>query len=175
MPRGNAIPRTINAIVWATRRWGTTSAAIPSGWDQILAPHRVTMPRRTVPSHVARPTYAESGVPQPASDRIHLIDTASELAKLRAACLMAAETLNYACSLVAVGVTTEALDESVHAWIVARNAYPSPLNYRGFPKAICTSVNNVACHGIPDDRPLRSGDVVNLDVSVFFDGSVCTS
>ena len=69
-----------------------------------------------------------------------------------------------------VGITTDALDEIAHAEIVRLGGYPSPLNYRGFPKSICTSVNEVICHGIPDSRPLEDGDIVNLDVTVFLDG-----
>jgi methionyl aminopeptidase len=65
-----------------------------------------------------------------------------------------------------VGQTTDEIDVLVHSLTVDNNAYPSPLNYRGFPKSVCTSVNNVACHGIPDDRPLRDGDIVNVDVTV---------
>ncbi|KAF0298797.1 Methionine aminopeptidase 1D, mitochondrial [Amphibalanus amphitrite] len=68
------------------------------------------------------------------------------------------------------GVTTEEIDRLVHRLTVQHGAYPSPLNYRGFPKSVCTSVNNVACHGIPDDRPLEDGDIINIDVTVFLDG-----
>jgi methionyl aminopeptidase len=71
---------------------------------------------------------------------------------------------------VATGVTTEALDVLAHDLIVAGGGYPSPLNYHGFPKAICTSVNEVICHGIPDSRPLQDGDIVNIDVTVYREG-----
>lgn len=64
------------------------------------------------------------------------------------------------------GVTTDELDEFAHNLILSFGAYPSPLNYRGFPKSICTSVNNVACHGIPDERRLEDGDLINIDVTV---------
>jgi methionyl aminopeptidase len=63
-------------------------------------------------------------------------------------------------------MTTDAIDEMVHCLTIENGAYPSPLNYMGFPKSVCTSVNNVACHGIPDDRPLLDGDIVNVDVTV---------
>jgi methionyl aminopeptidase len=65
-----------------------------------------------------------------------------------------------------VGRTTDDIDAMVHRLAIENNAYPSPLNYRGFPKSVCTSVNNVACHGIPDDRPLEDGDIINVDVTV---------
>jgi len=71
---------------------------------------------------------------------------------------------------VAPGITTDKIDEIVHAEATRRGAYPSPLNYRGFPKSVCTSVNEVICHGIPDDRKLRDGDIINIDVTVYIGG-----
>lgn len=68
------------------------------------------------------------------------------------------------------GITTDDIDAFVHDKVIKAGAYPSPLRYAGFPKSVCTSVNNVACHGIPDDRKLISGDIVNIDVTVFFNG-----
>jgi len=63
-------------------------------------------------------------------------------------------------------MTTEDIDKLVHEKIIVNGAYPSPLNYMGFPKSVCTSVNNVACHGIPDNRPLEDGDIINIDITV---------
>ena len=68
------------------------------------------------------------------------------------------------------GVTTEDIDAAVHEMVIGAGAYPSPLNYDGFPKSVCTSVNECICHGIPDSRRLRDGDIVNIDVTVFLDG-----
>ena len=68
------------------------------------------------------------------------------------------------------GVTTDRLDEIVHDATIARGGYPSPLNYRGYPKSVCTSVNEVICHGIPDSRPLAEGDIVNIDVTIYLNG-----
>jgi methionyl aminopeptidase len=68
------------------------------------------------------------------------------------------------------GIRTSQIDAWIHDMIVEYRAYPSPLGYKGFPRSVCTSVNNVLCHGIPDERPLRSGDIINIDVSVFLDG-----
>jgi len=76
--------------------------------------------------------------------------------------------LNKAGEAIRCGVTTDEIDITAHNACIAAGAYPSPLLYRGFPKSICTSVNNVACHGIPDDRPLYDGDIVNVDVTVSF-------
>jgi methionyl aminopeptidase len=89
---------------------------------------------------------------------------------MRAAGKLAAEVLNHAGSLVRPGVTTEEIDAAVHAMIVAAGAYPSPLNYGGFPKSVCTSLNECICHGIPDSTVLQDGDIVNIDVTVFLDG-----
>ena len=83
---------------------------------------------------------------------------------------LAADILIAACEQVRVGVTTDTLDRFVHDAAVAAGAYPSPLGYRGFPKSVCTSVNEVICHGIPDSRQLAGGDIVNIDVTVFREG-----
>jgi len=83
-----------------------------------------------------------------------------------AVCRVAREVLNKAGEAVQCGVTTDEIDVIAHNSCIAAGAYPSPLLYWGFPKSVCTSVNNVACHGIPDDRPLCDGDVVNVDVTV---------
>jgi len=79
---------------------------------------------------------------------------------------LAREVLNTVSEKISAGITTDELDALAHTECIVRGAYPSPLQYRGFPKSICTSVNNVACHGIPDDRPLCDGDIINIDVTV---------
>ena len=83
---------------------------------------------------------------------------------------VAASTLILAGSHVKPGVTTDEIDAIVHAALIEENAYPSPLNYRGFPKSVCTSINEVICHGIPDSRPLLDGDIINIDVTAFVGG-----
>ncbi|ORZ31899.1 methionine aminopeptidase, type I [Catenaria anguillulae PL171] len=90
--------------------------------------------------------------------------------KLRAAGRLAKAILNYAGSLVREGVTTLEINDKVHSEIVRRGAYPSPWKYQQFPKSICTSVNNVMCHGIPDSRPLKSGDIINIDITIYRSG-----
>ncbi|AKL72669.1 methionine aminopeptidase, type I [Actinobacteria bacterium IMCC26256] len=90
--------------------------------------------------------------------------------RMRGACSIAAEILREAGALVAPGITTDEIDIAVHEATISRNAYPSPLNYRGFPKSVCTSVNEVICHGIPDDRVLENGDILNIDVTAYIDG-----
>ena len=89
---------------------------------------------------------------------------------MRAAGRLAAETLDMIQPHVQPGVTTGALDKLCHDFILAHGAVPAPLNYRGFPKSICTSINHVVCHGIPGDRRLVAGDVLNIDVTVILDG-----
>jgi methionyl aminopeptidase len=89
---------------------------------------------------------------------------------MRVAGQLAAEVLLEVGAAVAPGVTTDELDRIGHEATIARDSYPSPLNYRGFPKSLCTSVNEVVCHGIPDSRKLEEGDIVNVDVTVYHDG-----
>ncbi|MCY3961855.1 MAG: type I methionyl aminopeptidase [bacterium] len=125
-------------------------------------------PRRRVPSHIERPPYARSG--EPGHPKSSAVRSAAEIDAMRKAGQMAAEVLLFAGKLVSPGVTTDSIDSQVHEEIVRRGAYPSPLNYRGYPKSVCTSINEVICHGIPDSRALADGDIVNIDVTVFLDG-----
>src|SRR5690242_9989227 len=89
---------------------------------------------------------------------------------MRRAGRLAAETLDFIAPYVKPGVTTDELDRLCHGFTVERGAIPAPLNYRGFPRSICTSVNHVVCHGIPGDRKLVEGDIVNIDVTPLLDG-----
>jgi len=107
--------------------------------------------------------------PHPEETRIK-IHTAADLEGMRRAGRLAAEVLDFITPHVEPGVTTEALDNLCHDFIVKHGAIPAPLNYRGFPKSICTSINHVVCHGIPGDRRLMEGDIVNLDITVILEG-----
>ena len=98
------------------------------------------------------------------------IKTPEEIEKMRAAGRLAASVLEMIGEHVKPGVTTEELDKICHDYIVAHNAYPAPLNYHGFPKSICTSVNHCVCHGIPGPKKLKEGDIMNIDVTVKLDG-----
>jgi methionyl aminopeptidase len=100
------------------------------------------------------------------------LKTDEEIAKMRVAGKLAADVLMMIGDHVKAGVTTEELDRICHDYIVnVQNAIPAPLNYRGFPKSICTSVNHVVCHGIPSDKKvLKNGDIINIDVTVIKDG-----
>jgi methionyl aminopeptidase len=99
------------------------------------------------------------------------IKTADEIAKMRVAGRLAAEVLDMIGPRIQPGITTEELDRVCHDYIVnTQQAIPAPLNYHGFPKSICTSVNHQVCHGIPGKRILRQGDIVNVDITVIKDG-----
>jgi methionyl aminopeptidase len=125
-------------------------------------------PMRTVPADIPRPEYAETGnVTRRPEERIK---DAAFIKRMRRAGHAAAEVLDIGAAVIAPGVTTDEIDAVVHQAYIDRGGYPSTLNYRGYPKSLCTSVNEVICHGIPDDRPLRDGDIVNLDVTIWLDG-----
>lgn len=95
----------------------------------------------------------------------------AEFAGMRKAGKLAAEVLDFITPHVEPGITTGALDKLCHDFIVGRDAIPAPLNYRGFPRSICTSINHVVCHGIPDDaKKLLNGDIINIDITVILDG-----
>ena len=100
-----------------------------------------------------------------------VIKSAEDIEKMRIAGRLAAEVLEMIGEYVKAGVTTDELDRICHDYIVnEQDAIPAPLNYRGFPKSICTSVNHCVCHGIPADKKLKNGDIINLDVTVIKDG-----
>ena len=98
------------------------------------------------------------------------VKSPDEIIKMKAAGRAAREVLDIAGAAIRPGITTDEIDNIVHEETLKRGAYPSPLNYHGFPKSCCTSVNEVICHGIPDDRKLKEGDVINLDITVYLNG-----
>ncbi|MGH9070317.1 MAG: type I methionyl aminopeptidase [Acidimicrobiales bacterium] len=126
-------------------------------------------PLRPVPDNIPRPDYAITGRPEGEDDESP-VKTPELIAAMRVAGRAAAEVLAVTGAAVAVGVTGDELDAICHEECIRRGGYPSPLNYQGFPKSLCTSVNEVICHGIPDNRPLADGDIVNLDVTIFLGG-----
>ncbi|KKI16799.1 MULTISPECIES: type I methionyl aminopeptidase [unclassified Leucobacter] len=132
-----------------------------------LVPGRVS-PVRAVPKQIQRPPYVGLDAPPPyTGDNTY---TEDEIAKIRAAGRIASRSIDAAAAAIRPGVTTEELDRIAHEYVVSHGAYPSTLGYRGFPKSSCTSVNEVICHGIPDDTVLREGDLVNIDVTAYLDG-----
>jgi methionyl aminopeptidase len=126
-------------------------------------------PRRPVPPGISRPPYALNGG-DPGRSRMSPVRTPDEIVAMRRAGQVAAEVLRYVGPFVQPGVTTDHLDQLVHDKTIEMGGYPSPLGYRGYPKSVCTSINEVICHGIPDSRPLADGDIINVDVTVYLDG-----
>lgn len=138
-------------------------------WDAAghLVPGRVS-PERRVPSSIARPEYVGRPAPRPydGDDRY----SPDEVERIRAAGRIAAQAVQAVADAIRPGVTTDELDAVGHEYVIAHGAYPSALGYRGFPKSICTSVNECICHGIPDDTVLRDGDIVKVDITAYLDG-----
>ena len=132
-----------------------------------LKPGKIS-PRRAVPAHIDRPEYMYHSGPEvvTAGD----IKSPETIEKIRVAGRIAAQALQVVGEAVRPGVTTDELDRIGHEFIISHNAYPSCLGYMGFPKSLCTSINEVICHGIPDDRLLEEGDIVNVDITAYYDG-----
>ncbi|WP_353814026.1 type I methionyl aminopeptidase [Agromyces sp. SYSU T00266] len=132
-----------------------------------LIPGRLS-PTRPVPATIARPEYVGRAAPSPntGGDRY----SPDEVERIRVAGRIAAGAIEAAGAAVRPGVTTDEIDRIAHEYVVSHGAYPSTLGYRGYPKSSCTSVNEVICHGIPDDTVLADGDLVNIDVTAYLDG-----
>lgn len=136
----------------------------------VVKPGNVS-PIRQVPNSITKPPYGATNSFAslknfiPWSKNIE-IKTEKQIQGMQDAGQLAAKLLTIAVDSVCPGMTTDELDILVHEECVKHNAYPSPLLYKNFPKSVCTSVNNVCCHGIPDDRPLQDGDIVNIDITV---------
>lgn len=125
-------------------------------------------PVRTVPNSIARPPYVGlSEPPRYTGDNTY---SEEEIDKIRAAGRIASRSLDAVAAAVQPGVTTAELDRIAHEYVVSQGAYPSTLGYRGYRASSCTSVNEVVCHGVPDDTVLREGDIVNVDVTAYLDG-----
>ena len=125
-------------------------------------------PRRAVPAAIARPEYVDR--PAPTHFDGSEIKDAETIERMRHASRIAAQALAAAGAAVAPGVTTDEVDRVGHEFLLDHGAYPSTLGYRGFPKSLCTSVNEVVCHGIPDSRAIEEGDIVNIDITAFVGG-----
>ena len=132
-----------------------------------IKPYPLT-PERRVPAAITRPHYV--GRPAPDRYRGSDVQTPDVIERMRVAGRLAAQAMHVAAAAIAPGVTTDELDRVAHEFLCDNGAYPSTLGYRGYPKSICTSVNEVICHGIPDTRPLEDGDLVKIDVTAFIDG-----
>ncbi|CEN61361.1 Putative Methionine aminopeptidase [Aspergillus calidoustus] len=139
-----------------------------------LRPVYPLSPMRTVPKSIPHPDYAKDGIPRSEQKFVgrHNITILNkeEQEGMRRVCRLAREVLDIAARALKPGVTTDYIDEIVHKACVERDSYPSPLNYVHFPKSVCTSINETICHGIPDQRPLEDGDIINIDVTLYHKG-----
>ncbi|KQV07975.1 type I methionyl aminopeptidase [Leifsonia sp. Root112D2] len=125
-------------------------------------------PMRSVPSSIARPEYVGKPGPSPflGSD----VYTSERIELIRESGRIAARAIELVGQAAVAGITTDELDAIGHDYLVSQGAYPSTLGYRGFTKSLCSSVNEVICHGIPDDTVLENGDIVNIDITAFKNG-----
>ena len=140
---------------------------MPKATDGSLVPGKLSKPR-AVPANIARPEYV--GKPSPAPHVGGDKYDPATIEKIRVASRIAAQALEAVLAAAVPGVTTDYLDQIGHEFLISKGAYPSTLGYRGFPKSLCASMNEVICHGIPDDTVLQDGDLVNIDISAFLDG-----
>jgi methionyl aminopeptidase len=133
----------------------------------LLIPGTIS-PTRPVPAHIEVPEYV--GRKLPARHLASEVKDAETIERMRVAGRLAAQALQEVAKAIAPGVTTDELDEIGHTFLCDHRAYPSTLGYKGFPKSLCTSVNEVICHGIPDSTVLRDGDIVNVDITAYIGG-----
>src|SRR5215470_2968547 len=132
----------------------------------LLRPGRISPPRR-VPAHIARPEYVGKRYPKAGEPDVKDAET---IERMRVACRIAAQALAEVGKHVEPGVSTDELDRVGHEFLCDHGAYPSTLGYKGFPKSLCASLNEVICHGIPDDTVIGDGDIVNIDITAFIGG-----
>jgi methionyl aminopeptidase len=140
---------------------------MPRDTDGHLTPGRIS-PMRPVPQHIVRPEYVGRKAPREftGSD----VYPAASVDLIRESSVIAAQAIQAVGRAVRPGITTDELDAIGHDFVVAAGAYPSCLGYRGFPKSVCTSLNEVICHGIPDDTVLQDGDIINIDITAYKNG-----
>ncbi|KAJ6601218.1 peptidase M24, structural domain-containing protein [Mycena vulgaris] len=149
-----------------SKKFGSYSVILPDEPFVVGVSH---ITPRSVPTNILRPPYAGgSQAPEDLDGKIELGGAAEQ--RVRAAATLARNVREFAGTLVKPNVTTNQIDAAVHEYCISHSAYPSPLLYSGFPRSCCTSVNNIIAHGIPDDRPLEDGDIVNIDITVYLDG-----
>ncbi len=159
--RSHVVPKCVFFVV------GHKLDPMPKDSSGHLIPGTVSS-TRSVPSHISRPEYVGKAGPRAfaGSD----IYSAEKIELIRASGRIAAEAIAMVGRAVVPGVTTEELDRIGHEYLIAHDAYPSTLGYRGYPKSLCSSVNEVICHGIPDNTVLENGDIVNIDITAFKNG-----
>lgn len=147
--------------------WGNYSIVKPGNSKKI---------KRFIPNYIKKPLYYY-GTNKYKKNKSHKnrieIKTTEQLNIMRPVCKLASKILKYVGEKIKVGMTTNEIDDIVFNMSIANRAYPSPLNFFGFPKSVCTSINNVAVHGIPDDRQLIDGDIINVDITIYKNGFHC--
>ena len=167
----------MHSLISGGRRlsWGRTRR----GSDRLPRLHRMPLTfasvapgaisaRRSVPAHIERPEYVDR--PRPVEGVEPLVKDEETIAAMRVAGRIAAQAMEAAAAVIAPGVTTDEIDRVGHEFLLDHDAYPSTLTYKGYPKSLCTSVNEVICHGIPDSRRLEDGDIVNIDITAYIGG-----
>lgn len=167
------------------KNWSSHKAVHPKGDNDTYDPFPESIytgdlracyplsPRRPIKEGIQLPDYAKDGIPRSEQTvrgtRIEILDQEG-IETMRRVCRIGRLVLDKAAAAVQPGTTTDEIDRIVHEECMKYDCYPSPLNYFHFPKSVCTSINEVICHGIPDKRPLQDGDIINLDISVYKDG-----
>jgi methionyl aminopeptidase len=132
-----------------------------------LIPGRIS-PKLDVPASIPRPEYVGKAVPSKFTGSN--IKTPEQIEKIRHSGKIAAQAIELVGQNAKPGITTDELDKIAHKFLIDNGAYPSTLGYRGYPKSICSSLNEVICHGIPDDTVLEDGDILNIDITAYIDG-----
>lgn len=128
----------------------------------------ILSPERAVPGTIARPPYV--GKATPPAHHGGDVYNAESVEKIRRAGKISSQALDYIGTLITPGMTTDEIDRIGHEFVLDHGAYPSTLGYRAYPKSLCTSLNEVICHGIPDDTVIQDGDIVNVDITSYLDG-----
>ncbi|MCC3271888.1 type I methionyl aminopeptidase [Arthrobacter zhangbolii] len=128
----------------------------------------IVSPRLRVPASIPRPEYVDREAPAPFTGSE--VKSAETIEKIRIASRIAAQAIVEVGRHIAPGVTTDELDRVGHEFLLDHHAYPSTLGYRGFPKSLCSSINEVICHGIPDSTVLADGDIINIDITAYING-----
>lgn len=157
--RGHKNGLGIRKLWWKNRESKKYSIVNPQQMSPQISPS-------SIPAHVCLPPYYISSDPGLSPDYPE-IKSEESIGLMRESCALASRILRDCGKMVAQGVTTDQIDQFVTQAAFENGAYPSPLNYRNFPKSVCTSVNNCVCHGIPDNRPLENGDIINVDITVY--------
>ncbi len=164
------LPVDLRGALGSVRAAENAPRAEPTPGFRPVLPMPSNLPLRSVPAGIIRPPYADTGLVPHVRESSIEIKSPDQITRMRRACRLAREVLEVTKRAVRPGVTTDDLDAITHQAYIERGGYPSTLNYHGYPKSLCTSVNEVICHGIPDLRPLEEGDIVNLDITIYIDG-----